>query len=70
MSYATQIKRNSSCWIPGVYRKPTKRQAVEFAAGVNKTGGQAVVLKFSPAGTFVLNEQGQWDSATYLANYR
>ena len=70
VNYATQIKRTSSAWIPGIYRKQTKQQAVDFANGVNKTGGQAVVLKFTPMGTFVMNDNGQWDHASYLANHR
>lgn len=45
MKYATQIHRNESCWRPGIYPKKTKREAVAFRDGINKTGGDACLLK-------------------------
>lgn len=53
MKFATQIRSNQpegSSWIPQIVRKKTKREAVEFAKGINETGGYARVLKMTESG--------------------
>ena len=53
MKWAIQIQKNDAGWAQGIHGRKTKREAVEFAERINKTGANSRVMR--------KNKQNQWE---------